>query len=320
MIRTRGPDSLTMPERPSVASGPPVSPPLSAPSMEEGVRSRAVELSGYGVPLSGLLALPGRAAPRAVVVALHGGGMRAGYFHGRADPGASLLTLAARRGYAALALDRPGYGRSAERLPHGMGLAEQAAVIRGALAGYRRSHPCGAGFFLVGHSLGSKVALITAAGWREGGLLGVDVSGVSDRWAVSPTRLTGPGARGTHGLHWGPLALYPPRTFELAAPLIAPLPRLEAEEAPYWPRTFAAIAPRIHVPVRFTFAQHERWWRCDARVVREMTARLASPSVRTDRLADAGHNISLGTAARTYHHRVLDFLAMCHRRPQAAPT
>ncbi|MFB4424414.1 alpha/beta hydrolase [Streptomyces sp. QL37] len=305
-----------MPERPSAASVPPAPYPSAA---EEGVQGRAVELSGYGVPLSGLIALPGRTAPRAVVVALHGGGMRAGYFHGRADPGASLLTLAARHGYAALALDRPGYGRSAERVPHGMGLAEQAAVVRGALAGYRRSHPCGAGFFLVGHSLGGKVALTTAAGWRKGGLLGVDVSGISDRWAVSPTRLTGPGARGTHGLHWGPLALYPPRTFELAAPLIAPLPRREAEEAPYWPSTFAAIAPRIRVPVRFTFAEHERWWRCDARTVREMTARLASPLVRTERLEGAGHNISLGNAARTYHHRVLDFLAMCHRPPRAAP-
>ncbi|MCX4674348.1 alpha/beta hydrolase [Streptomyces sp. NBC_01433] len=289
-----------------------------------------IELDADGLTLSGLLALPRTADPRAVVVALHGGGMRAGYFHGQADPATSLLSLAADCGYAALALDRPGYGRSAREAPDGMGLAGQAERLRAALAAYGREHPTGAGFFLVGHSLGGKVALATAAGWSTDGLpgtdgllgadrlLGLDVSGVSDRWAVTPGRLTGTDGRQRHTLHWGPPSLYPPDTFRLARPLIAPMPPNEAAEAARWPGTYAELAPSVRVPVRLTFAEHERWWHIDPPTLAAMTARLGSPLVRTEHLADAGHNISLGLAARSYHLRVLAFLEEClgrSRRP-----
>ncbi|WP_405644154.1 alpha/beta hydrolase [Streptomyces uncialis] len=272
---------------------------------------RAIELDAGGLTLSGLLALPDVSPPRALVVALHGGGMRAGYFHGRADPATSLLSLAASCGYAALALDRPGYGSSAARTPEGAGLDEQGARIRQALSGFARSRSPGAGFFLVGHSLGGKVALSTAAGWSGDGLLGVDVSGISDRWAVDPGILTGTDGRRARGLHWGPLSLYPPRTFRLAQRLVAPIPGREAAEMADWPRVYPEVARSVHVPVRLTFAEHERWWRCDAETVTAMTARLASPLVRTEHLAGAGHNISLGRAARSYHLRVLAFLEEC---------
>lgn len=288
----------------------PVPPPAaSADGLSDPVR--AIELDAGGVTLSGLLALPDVSLPRATVVALHGGGMRAGYFHGRADPATSLLSLAASCGYAALALDRPGYGSSAAGAPEGAGLDEQGARIRQALSGFARRRPPGAGFFLVGHSLGGKVALSTAAGWSGDGLLGVDVSGISDRWAVDPGILTAADGKRTRGLHWGPLSLYPPHTFRLAQRLVAPVPGREAAEMADWPRVYPGVARSVHVPVRFTFAEHERWWRCDAETVAAMTARLASPLVRAERLAGAGHNISLGRAARSYHLRVLAFLEEC---------
>ncbi|MGY3679798.1 alpha/beta hydrolase [Streptomyces sp. TE33382] len=277
-----------------------------------------IELDADGLALSGLLALPRTAEPRAVVIALHGGGMRAGYFHGRADPATSLLSLAAECGYAALALDRPGYGRSASEVPGGMGLAGQADRVRAAMAAYGREHPTGAGFFLLGHSLGGKVALATAAGWSRDGLLGVDVSGISDRWAVDPGQPAGTDGRRRSTLHWGPPSLYPPDTFRLARPLIAPFPPDEAAEAVRWPAAYAELAPSVRVPVRFTFAEHERWWHVDPPTVAAMTARLGSSLVRTEHLADAGHNISLGLAARGYHLRVLAFLEEClalSRRP-----
>ncbi|BDH13420.1 alpha/beta hydrolase [Streptomyces hygroscopicus] len=276
---------------------------------------REITLEAQGVTLSGLLAVPDTRSPDAVLVALHGGGMRAGYFHGQADPRLSLLTLAAERGYAVLALDRPGYGASADALPEGLELAGQSAVVRAALAGFARTQPTGAGFFLLGHSLGGKLALTTAADWAGGGLMGVDVSGISDRWAVDPRLLTSARDRGlTHRLHWGPLALYPPDTFRLAAPLVAPMPSREAREVPSWPDAYPAVACRVRVPVRLTFAEHERWWRCDSATVEAMAARLAAPLVRVDRLADAGHNISLGRTAPLYHHDVLAFLEQCRIR------
>ena len=273
---------------------------------------RPVELPAGNLRLSGLLALPAAARPRAVIVALHGSGMAAGYFHGQAEASTSLLSLAADAGYAALALDRPGYGVSARRLPHGLPVAEQAGYVRAALRGYAVEHRTGAGFLLVGHSLGGKVALTTAAtAPPDERLLGVDVSGVGARWAVPPDRLAALSDRPDPRLHWGPLTLYPPDTFRLARDFVAPVPRREAEEIPDWPGRYAAVARRIRVPVRFTFAEYERLWACDPEAVRELTHCLAAPLVRVDHEPGAGHNISLGHVARRHHLRLLDFLEEC---------
>jgi pimeloyl-ACP methyl ester carboxylesterase len=292
---------MTLPHPPVAVPAPPTDlPPV-----------REIVLDGEGVTLSGLLAEPVSSTPRALLVALHGGGMRAGYFHGQADPATSLLTLAASCGYAALALDRPGYGRSAAQLPEGMGLSEQTDQLRAALRGYRLNNPCGGGVLLVGHSLGGKTALHTASRWTDGGLLGVDVSGIGDRWAGAARQLVGQGRRISHRMHWGPLALYPPGTFRLADALITPIPEREVREIRDWPRIYPEVARDVRVPVRFTFAEHEQWWRSDPPTVQAMLARLGSPLSRSERLAGAGHNISLGRAARTYHLRVLAFLEEC---------
>ncbi|MFF4589172.1 alpha/beta fold hydrolase [Streptomyces sp. NPDC001388] len=271
-----------------------------------------VELRAGDIHLSGLLALPPDAPPRAVVVALHGSGMAAGYFHGQADASTSLLSLAAGAGYAALALDRPGYGASARRLPHGLCLTEQARCVRAALRAYSARWATGAGFLLVGHSLGGKVALTTAATARRAErLLGVDVSGVGARWAVPPDRVAALRHRPDHRLHWGPLTLYPPDTFRLARGFVAPVPAREADEIPDWPGRYAEVARRIRVPVRFTFAEYERLWAWDPPALRELTSSLAAPLVRVDHEPDAGHNISLGHTARRHHLRLLDFLEEC---------
>ncbi|MBL3669879.1 alpha/beta fold hydrolase [Streptomyces sp. M2CJ-2] len=287
--------------------GPSIAAPVSG---DERAPVHEVTLDVGGTLLSGLLAQPA-SPPRALVVALHGAGMRAGYFHGPADPATSLLSLAASCGYAALALDRPGYGRSAGQLPRGMGLEEQAECLLAAVTAYRLNHVCGAGVFLVGHSLGGKAALCTAARWTGDGLLGVDVSGISDRWAVTPSELATVDGRRAHGMHWGPPGLYPPGTFRLAGALVTSVPAREAWEMADWPDRYPRVAQRVRVPVRFTFAEHERWWRSDPQTVQAMTARLNAPLARSEHLAGAGHNISLGRAARSYHLRALAFLEEC---------
>lgn len=280
---------------------------------------RRVELDGGDVPLSGLLALPSDGGPpRAVLVALHGSGMAAGYFHGPADASTSLLSLAADAGYAALALDRPGYGLSARSLPHGQSLTEQARCVRAAVRAYADGHDTGAGTLLVGHSLGGKVALTAAAtAGPEDRLLGVDVSGVGARWAVPPDRLAALRHRPDPRLHWGPLTLYPPDTFRLARSFLAPVPAREAEEIPDWPGRYADVVRRIRVPVRFTFAEYERLWAWDPPALRELTRSLTAPLVRVDHEPDAGHNISLGHSARRHHLRLLDFLEECRARAAA---
>jgi pimeloyl-ACP methyl ester carboxylesterase len=270
---------------------------------------RETVLDADGIRLSALLSEPKDGAPRAVVVAVHGGGMRAGYFHGRAHPGLSLLRLGADLGFTVLAVDRPGYGLSADSLPQGQTLTEQTTTLQAALNGFGLRHSTGAGFFVVAHSFGGKLALSLAAAGTD--LIGLDISGLGHRYAVDPSRLASLHDRRTAALHWGPLGLYPAGTFRLAAPLVGRMPEREEQQARHWPEVFPGLASRVRGPVRFTYAEHERWWRHDEAALAEMTSALASPKVSVDRLPRAGHNISLGWAARTYHLRALAFLEEC---------
>ncbi|MFD8014814.1 alpha/beta fold hydrolase [Streptomyces sp. NPDC058955] len=263
--------------------------------------------TGRAAPVTGLLAEPedGLGAARALVVALHGGGMSAGYFDGQAHPDVSLLALGARLGYAVLALDRPGYGPYAGREPDGRGVAGQVGAVADAL-----EDVAGARVLLLGHSFGGKVALAVAADRPPRGLVGVDVSGVGHRPAVRFVRGPGFAAR---RLDWGPtFGLYPPGTFRASRSVVAPMPKREAESVGDWARGGADVLGRVRVPVRFTFAEHEAWWRHGPDDVADLTGRLGlAPRVVVDRLPGAGHNVSLGWAARSYHLRVLAFLEEC---------
>ncbi|MFF8957726.1 alpha/beta hydrolase [Streptomyces sp. NPDC014894] len=273
--------------------------------------------------LSALLAEPA-GPPRATVLAVHGGGMNSGYFDGQAHPTLSLLALGAQLGYTVLAVDRPGYGASAPQLPEGQTLAEQAATLRAALRDFGAVRPLGAGLFVLAHSYGGKVALTAAAHGLHDALIGLDVSGCGHRYAVPPPTgrpaSGGPGRPGGPGgirQNWGPLGLYPPDTFTLAASLVAETPVREPAEAAGWEESFPAVAAGVRVPVRITFAEHEAWWRHDPEAVAELTGLLAAPRVLVDRQPGAGHNISLGWAARAYHLRALGFLEEC-LQPRAA--
>ncbi|WP_432073722.1 alpha/beta hydrolase [Streptomyces wuyuanensis] len=291
--------------------------PTPAPS--PGVRR--ITLDAAGLTLSALLAEPEHGAPRATVVALHGGGMSAGYFDGRAHPGQSLLALGARLGYTVLALDRPGYGVSAGLLPDGRDLAEQADDLHAALDDFALRYDTGAGLLLLAHSYGGKLALTAAARNAGRGLLGLDVSGLGHRYAVAPRELADERGHGHWTRSWGKLRLYPPGTFRDSNALVAPMPVREREEALRWPETFAPLAARIRVPVRLTFAEYEAWWRQDEDTLAELRAGFGeAPRVVVDRLPGAGHNISLGWTARSYHLRALGFLEECLALRECAPT
>ncbi|MFE3377129.1 alpha/beta hydrolase [Streptomyces anulatus] len=280
--------------------------------MHDAPHIREVVLSGGGIPLSGLLAEPPDGLPpRALVVAVHGGGMRAGYFHGLAHPGQSLLELGARLGLAVLAVDRPGYGLSAARLPEGQTLAEQSVTLRAAIEGFAASYAPGAGIFILAHSYGGKLALSVAAGPQGLDLLGLDISGCGHRYAADAGGMAQTTGRGMWKLNWGVLSLYPPDSFRRSRSLVAPVPPRESAEARTWPERFPAIAARVRVPVRFTFAEHEHWWLRDEAAIATLTTSLGSARVVVDHLPRAGHNISLGWAARSYHLRALAFLEEC---------
>ncbi|MEW1639528.1 alpha/beta hydrolase [Streptomyces sp. NPDC093801] len=273
---------------------------------------RSVVLDADGIPLSGLLALPADPVPRAVVVALHGAGMSAGYFDSRVRPGFSLLELGASLGFAVLALDRPGYGASAAALPRGLDLAGQTAALLAALDGYADGHGLGAGVFLVAHSNGGRLALSAAAGAR-GRLapLGVDLCGVGRHFAVEPGQLPGADFPGQWRRHWGALRFYPPEAFRACTGLVRPVPAEEARETPAWPVAYPDVAAGVRAPVRFTFAEQELWWRRDRAAVEELLTPLSGASTEVVIQPHAGHNVSLGWASRSYHLRVMAFLEEC---------
>ncbi|WOT32728.1 alpha/beta hydrolase [Streptomyces coeruleorubidus] len=273
---------------------------------------RPVSVEADGVTLSGLVSVPAEGPARAVIVALHGGGMNAGYFDGQAHPDVSLLAVGARLGYTVLALDRPGYGASAGCFPRGQTLTAQAATVRAAVAAFVARHAPGAGTVLLGHSFGAKVAFAIAADSAVRDLLGVDVSGCGRRLAVKLPLAGREAERGLRRLNWGPLGLYPVETFQVSRTVVAPMPEHEVGTVESWARQSLVILPRVRVPVRLTFAEHEAWWHHDDDAIADLTAGLsAAPRIVVDRLPHAGHNISLGWTARAYHLKALAFVEEC---------
>ncbi|MDX3539077.1 alpha/beta fold hydrolase [Streptomyces sp. MB09-01] len=269
--------------------------------------ARPHTLNAAGIPLSGLLALPSGPEVRSTVLAIHGRGMRAAYWN-------SFIPLATGLGHAVLALDRPGYGDSAELLSEGQSLAGQAETLHAALKEHAAAHPIGAGVFLLGHSDGGKVALHTAATDGAVPLLGLDASGVGYRYDPAALHFPCTLGGGASKLNWGPLNLYPRGTFQASRALLAATPPRESAETLRWPGQYEDLAPRVRVPVRLTFAEHEAWWHLDDSALASMTSLLTgAPRVSLEHLPGAGHNISLGHAATAYHLRVLAFLEDCLR-------
>ena len=280
-------------------------------------------LRAGSVELSGLLAEP-ETEPRALVLALHGGGMTAAYFHGRAHPDLSLLRLGRRLGFTVLALDRPGYGRSGRVLPRGQLLTEQADTVYGALDDFAARHATGAGVFVVGHSYGLKLALFLAAHPRGKELIGLDGSGSAYRYqpaldpAAAETELTADGSvtsyasRSPRELFWGSESLYPPGTFTRGMRPIAAVPEIESDESARWPDLLPGVAAEVRVPFQFSVAEHEQWWQVtDADLAEYQALFTAAPHVVVRRQPAAGHNISLGWAARSYHLNALAFAEQC---------
>ncbi|MET7906281.1 alpha/beta fold hydrolase [Streptomyces sp. NPDC005355] len=254
--------------------------------------------------------------PRSVLVALHGRAMSPGYFAGPVAPHTSLLAVASSLGHTVLAVERPGYGLSRSSYPLGLPLADQARLLRRALADYAELNPVGAGFFLLGHSDGGKTALYLAGEpWGEAPaerLLGLDLNGCGRHYSPAAAHFPDTLGGGAGPLNWGPLRLYPGGTFRASRTLLRDVPTAEEADTAFWPARFPGAAARVRCPVRLTFAEYEGWWRLDRDELAAMTAcftRVRRPVV--ERVPDAGHNLSLGLAAPRYHLGALAFLEEC---------
>lgn len=271
-----------------------------------------------GVPMSALVAeAPNAEGPKAVIVAIHGGGTTAMYFDCPGHPSFSLLRTGAAAGFTVIALDRPGYGSSAP-YPEAMTRGEQRVDLAyGAVDRILGERPRGAGLFLMGHSGGCELVLRMAADERGGDLLGVELAGTGRHWHPAARELLKTATRqsrpaGMRELLWSPERLYPPEI--LTGVTVSPsAPAYEDQAVSNWARQdFPALAPTVRVPVHFSIAEYERVWQTDDSALTELTAMFSgTPRFAVHRQPDAGHNMSLGYTAPDYHAAVFSFAEEC---------
>lgn len=277
-------------------------------------RARVVMVDG--VPMSGLVAAVDQ--PRAVVVALHGGASTAAYFDCPGHPQLSLLRLGADLGYTMVALDRPGYGSSAPYADRFDDPAQRVAFAYGAVDKMLGAQPRGAGLFLFAHSNGCELAVRMAADETgDHGLLGLELAGTGLRYDDAAADILRDASAthrppGLRALLWEPAELYPANVLTGITNSSTGAP-YEAAMVQNWPRVdFPALAATVRIPVHFSHAEHERVWCSDPAALADIAAAFsAAPRFMTDRVADAGHNLSLGVNAEAYHRRVLAFVEQC---------
>lgn len=281
------------------------------PATSPAVREEVIDTGS--IRLSGLVAEP-ETDPRGLIVAIHGAGMHAGYFDRPIDPQLSLFELARTLGFTVWAPDRPGVGASSG-LSAELGFAEQSDVLFDALEVFKSRHATGGGAIVLAHSFGLKVALTMAASDRSRALLGLDGSGTGFRYNDAFLRERDARARRelpATGNFWGPDFLYPAGTIDRAQLPISARTAEPATTFEDWPGFFATIAPRIRIPVRISFGEYERFWATDPASIEELRNLLsASVDARVRVHPNAGHNISLGWSARSYHLGALAFAEEC---------
>jgi pimeloyl-ACP methyl ester carboxylesterase len=255
--------------------------------------------------------------PRAVVVALHGGGTTSAYFDCPAHPRLSLLRMGAALGFAVVALDRPGYGSSA---PYPEAIARPEQRVHLAYAAVDRilgEQPRGAGLFLLAHSGGCELALRMAADERRDDLLGIELAGTGFHYHPAARDILKTATRdhrpdGLRELLWHPTKLYP-ADVRSGITNSSTAPDYEDTVVTNWARQdFPTLAPAVRVPVQFSVAEFERVWESDSPALAEIAAMFsASPRFVVNEQLGAGHNLSLGHTAAAYHLKVFSFAEEC---------
>jgi pimeloyl-ACP methyl ester carboxylesterase len=265
--------------------------------------------------MSGLMAEADN--PRAVIVALHGGGTTSAYFDCPGRPRLSLLRSGPTVGFTVLALDRPGYGTSA-LYPQAVALPEQRIeLVFAAINRMLGDAPRGAGVFLLAHSAGCELALRMAADeTRRAELLGLSMAGTGQHYHPSfraqLTLATLPNRpAGLRELLWEPAHLYPADVVD-GLPKTPLTPPYEVAQVEDWPEEFERLAARVRIPVLFSVAEHENIWQSDKGAVAQIAAMFSATAwCSTHRQRRSGHNLSLGWTAAAYHMRVFSFAEEC---------
>jgi pimeloyl-ACP methyl ester carboxylesterase len=268
-----------------------------------------------GVPMSALVAEA--PDPRAVIVAIHGGGTTALYFDCPGHPKLSLLRGGAAHGYTVVAIDRPGYGSSAA-YPDAVAEPEQRVRLAyGVVDRVLSEKPSGAGIFLMAHSGGCELAMRMAADEQRADLIGMELAGTGRHYHPAAREILKTATRehrpsGMRELLWHPTELYPPEMLS-GATVYPGAPPYEDKMVSNWARQdFPALAPNVRIPVQFSIAEHEKVWQCDGAAQAEIASMFANArKFQVNEQSGAGHNISVGHTAAAYHDKVFAFADEC---------
>ncbi len=266
--------------------------------------------------LSGIEAVP-FGPPRGVIVALHGSGYTGRYWDCPHDPTASLLRLGQMLGYRVVAIDRPGYGINLGN-PIGCASLDEQADVLGELIAAVHAESAPAPMFLIGHSLGSLLAVRLAAREASAIVAGIDVVGLPVQWRgdvisalealLSGATTTLVSADSRLAMYFGPPWSYDARVLEIESTFSQRIPLEEMRESLASAEMLCELAPLIRVPVQYTVAEFEGSIAGGREALIRGRALLAgAPRLEARIQANAGHNVSLHKVGRAYHLRALTF-------------
>lgn len=268
-----------------------------------------------GIPMSALVS--DAPDPLATVIAIHGGATTSAYFDCPGHPRLSLLRLGASLGFTVVALDRPGFGSSAQHEHLMADPGRRVELAYAAVDEILASRPRGAGLFLLAHSAGCELALRMATHDRGSQLLGLEMAGTGRRHQPAARDiLRQPDLKdvrkGVRELLWQTAHLYPPEVID-GAVRGSWSPAYEATVVMNWQKhDFPALAAQVRVPVRFSLADHEQFWEAGTNGLADVAAMFTeSPRVVVNEQRDSPHNLSLGWTAAAYHLGALSFVEEC---------
>jgi pimeloyl-ACP methyl ester carboxylesterase len=257
-----------------------------------------------------------------LIAALHGGSYNARYFDVAVSPQPSFMDFAAASGYPVVSFDRPGYGGSTALKPEANTFARHARLLDDAIA--QAAGRFGASrVLLIGHSIGSMIATMIAAGEPGFGLIGLSVTGLgavirpggpSGALASLPADETIdlPYDRRDQAM-FGPAGTWTPEGVAAAHQSYAPVPVRELIQADRWADDrLPGLAPHVRVPVHNAVAEFDAVFDSSPASVGQFARMLtAAPFVEASIARDTGHSIDHHILGHALHLRQLAFAEEC---------
>jgi acetyl esterase/lipase len=284
--------------------------------------------------ITGIVAAPdnaGDVTDQAVLVFVHGGGATAKSFD---IPGQSQIERAARNGFSAYALNRPGYADSATLgfppdSDSGVMKANAERVNSAIGELWDRHRATAPGVVIVGCSIGAAISMHVASQWSgqerpSWSLLGLAVAdiaqlpqpGVVEAWHSSAVEERTDMFALQSQLAPPPLWTLAPYQFGLHSlpGILEPVLRAEGlEVSGGWLREWRRIAESISVPVHYRLGEFDSLWTAQQDLVDEFAAALRSRSPHVDAalFPGAAHGIADSIAGHEYCYGVLGFAERC---------